>query len=360
MDLLVNIEDIFPASTQYQEYILIEGPVATAKTFKGIYSTHQNLEDNLYLIKNPDGSLKTTSIYTLLVDEINKNISIKTEYNLNSNNLPTTDSDAQALLDYLYSLNPMDMMQHLHYTDEAYDATVMRIYYNFPSDAKEDDDSTARMGELYEQLNDDLESYGSGVSATVTGGSSSTYTIITNLTSSQLLSTLISIILATLVLIIVYRSPTLGIIAILPVAISLLWIIGTMYFIGYSFNIMTIMVTSLTIGIGIDYAIHATGRFRLTASRTGSLYQAVRETVSHTGAALFIAALTTAAGFGILVLAPMPPEQQFGVITALVIIYSYLSTIFILPPILQFWGRRKQRKRGYIISPFEEKEKKKD
>lgn len=360
MDLLINIEEIFPASTQYQEYILLEGTVGTAKAFKGIYQTHQNLEDNDYLINNPDGSLKTTSIYTILLDEINKNISITTDYNLNSQNLPRTDSEAQALLDYLYTLNPLDMMQHLHYTDDTYDAAVIRIYYNFPADDIENDDSTARMGELYTQLNQDLESYGSGVTATVTGGSSSTYTIITNLTSSQLLSTLISIIVAALVLIIVYRSPSLGIIAILPVTISLLWIIGSMYFIGYSFNIMTIMVTSLTIGIGIDYAIHATGRFRLTASRTGSLYRAVRETVSHTGAALFIAALTTAAGFGILILAPMPPEQQFGVITALVIIYSYLTTIFILPPILQFWGKRKQRSRGYIISPFEEKEKKKD
>ena len=74
---------------------------------------------------------------------------------------------------------------------------------------------------------------------------------------------------------------------------------------------MTIMVTSLTIGIGIDYSIHATQRFRLTADRTGDVEKAVCKTVGHTGGALFIAAITTVSGFGLLILAPMPPEQQF-------------------------------------------------
>jgi len=66
---------------------------------------------------------------------------------------------------------------------------------------------------------------------------------------------------------------------------------------------------------------------------------------------LFIAALTTAAGFGMLVLAPMPPEQQFGIITSMTIIYSYIASIIVLPPILMKWGIWRKRKKGYIISP---------
>jgi len=75
------------------------------------------------------------------------------------------------------------------------------------------------------------------------------------------------------------------------------------------------LITSLTIGTGIDYAIHATQRFRVTADRTGDIEKAVSKTIGHTGGALFIAAITTVAGFGMLILAPMPPEQQFGIIT---------------------------------------------
>ncbi|MEE8565619.1 MAG: MMPL family transporter, partial [Candidatus Thermoplasmatota archaeon] len=104
-------------------------------------------------------------------------------------------------------------------------------------------------------------------------------------------------------------------------------------------------------GIGIAFGIHVIQRFRLTADRTGDVRKAVSKTVTHTGGALFIAALTTAAGFGMLILAPLPPEQQFGIITALTIIYSYITSIFVLPPILMIWGIWRKKRKGFIISP---------
>ena len=120
---------------------------------------------------------------------------------------------------------------------------------------------------------------------------------------------------------------------------------------GYSLNVMTVMITSLTIGLGITYAIHATERFKIVADRTGNTVEAVTETVRHTGSALLMAAVTTVAGFGILVFSPMPPQQQFGVVTALTIIYSLITTIFILPIALAKWGERRKKKKGYIIRP---------
>ena len=136
----------------------------------------------------------------------------------------------------------------------------------------------------------------------------------------------------------------------IPVSISTLWIIGAMYFIGYTLNVMTIMITSLTIGLGITYAIHTMERFRLYANNTGDVIGAVSETIGHTGGALLISAVTTMLGFGMLVFTPMQVEQQFGIITALTIAFAFLTSIFILPPILLFWGRWRKNHRGYIIS----------
>ena len=134
----------------------------------------------------------------------------------------------------------------------------------------------------------------------------------------------------------------------MPVGVSIIWIVGSIYFMGYSFNIMTVMVTSLNIGIGIAFGIHVIQRFRLTADRTGDVRKAVSKTVTHKGGALFIAALTTAAGFGMLILAPLPPEQQFGLITAMTIIYSYITSIFVLPPVLMNWGEWRKKRKGFI------------
>jgi predicted RND superfamily exporter protein len=131
----------------------------------------------------------------------------------------------------------------------------------------------------------------------------------------------------------------------------MIWILGTMFYIGYSLNILTITVTSITIGIGIDYAIHATQRFRYTADRTGDFRTSVCETISQTGGALLIAALTTTLGFGILVFAPIPPQQQFGLILSITIIYSFFTSVLLLPIILYNWGYNRKKRKGFIISP---------
>jgi len=177
----------------------------------------------------------------------------------------------------------------------------------------------------------------------------------TNLTSSQFFSTGISLLLAALVLIITYKNPTLGLIAMIPVCISIVWILGTMYYFGYILDIMTVTVTSMTIGIGIDYAIHATERFRLVADKTGNVDKAVCETISHTGGALLIAALTTALAFAILILAPIPPQQRFGIILSITICYSFLTSVLFLPLFLAKWAKWRKKKKGYIISPGSQK-----
>ena len=58
-------------------------------------------------------------------------------------------------------------------------------------------------------------------------------------------------------------------------------------------------------------------------------------------AALFGAATTTIAGFGLLVFALMPPLKQFGAITALTILFSFLSSVFVLPTFLVLWAKWK-------------------
>ncbi len=350
MELMMNIGDYFPLSSETQEYILIEGDVASVNALKGMSKTYENLKDNEYLTKTPEGDPKITSILSIIRNAVRANSTLSSTFNINSDGIPKSDFDVVGIYDYLYDNEEymMEVRNVLHREGDIYDATVIRIYTSISYSDDNTVDTNKQMGIVYDDLNEDMESYGN-TNAIVTGTYSAMYTILGSMTNSQILSTLISIILAALVLVIVFRNPILGLITVIPVGICIIWIIGTIYFIGYSFNIMTIMVTSLTIGIGIDYTIHATQRFRLTADRTGDVKKAVSKTIGHTGGALFIAALTTAAGFSMLVLAPMPPEQQFGIIISMTIVYSYIASIIVLPPILMKWGEWRKKRKGYII-----------
>jgi predicted RND superfamily exporter protein len=354
IELFEEIEENFPFASQNQEFILLEGRVDSVNILKAIMQTHKNLADDTFISKKSDGSAKASSIYTTIIQAVNNNLSLVEEFNLDEGTkIPKTNKDVKMLYDYLYESEEYGFTtkSDIYRSDRGdYSAAVIRIYISIDSEGREAADLEDDLKILYDELNDDLDDFGS-VEATVTGPFVITHKITKSLTESQLLSTGISLVLATIVLIVAYRKPTLGLITIIPVLISIVWILGTMYFIGYSLNILTITVTSLTIGIGIDYAIHATERFKLVADKTGNITAAVCETISRTGGALLIAALTTALGFGILIFAPIPPEAQFGVITAMTITYSFVTSVLLLPLILEKWARWTKKRKGYIISP---------
>jgi len=161
------------------------------------------------------------------------------------------------------------------------------------------------------------------------------------------------VILAALILIFIYKDVQLGIISIIPVGLNVTWILGSMALFTFlnenvttaipamSLNVLTVTVTSLSIGLGIDYAIHVVQRFRENLNEEHlSVQEAIHSTLEHTGSALFISAVTTVAGFGVLIFAPMPLIKMFGIITAASIVFSLLSTTILLPILLVFWANR--------------------
>jgi predicted RND superfamily exporter protein len=346
--LLNKINEDFPFSSQDKEYILLEGNVATVQTLQGLATTHKNFDDDQYVTRKTDGSTKTESIYTIIQQAVTNNRSLITAYNIDeSTNLPKSDEDVHELFDYLYNSDEYEaQVQGILYKDQdKYKATIIRVYTDAGSG-----DLTKEMEVLNEELDDDLASFGD-VSVIVTGNMFITLDIIGNMMESQISSTFVCFILAAIMLSLIYRNPILGLIAMIPVTMSILWVLGTMYFIGYSLNILTIMVTCITIGVGIDYACYIVERFRRTADQTGNVTTAVSETISRTGSAIFIAALSSILGFGVLALAPIPPEQQFGIITALTLIYALISSIVVLPLVLARWANWRKKRKGYIISP---------
>ena len=148
---------------------------------------------------------------------------------------------------------------------------------------------------------------------------------------------------ALIILIIIYRNLVLGLIAMTPVLISSIWILGTMYIFGISINVFTVSITALTIGLGIDYAIHIIERFR-EENKKNDARLAVHRTIRSTGTALFISALTTVCGFGVLTFSKIPPIQHFGIITGMTIIYSSILAVVVIPILLLKWSAKRRNK----------------
>jgi predicted RND superfamily exporter protein len=364
------LRDDFEIGSFSTAYILIEGDnVATVQTFYGINETINGLDDNEHVVKIQGDSGERNMAFSLLDLSsfmVALNSTLETEFNLTPEGFPNancTDADIQAYFHYIYFNDTAPVgnesfgsyVRQMIFFDSAtdrYSATVIRVFTStFTS---------TDTREMFQDLKDDIKGvdYGPGNKATVTGLMVLTIDIIDSLQTNMINSTVIAVVLAAIILIILYKSAILGILPPIPVILCSLWIVGTMYLLSYSLNILTVMVTALTIGLGIDYSIHVMERFREERERhKRGISESIHTTIMSTGTALTISAVTTILGFGVLVFSPMPIAQQFGVITAITIIYSFLAAVFVLPVILIAWAKRKEKKELAGLPSFSSMEK---
>ncbi len=233
----------------------------------------------------------------------------------------------------------------LHYDLETreYDGAVIRVGVNSQNGGRSEN--------IQSDMNDNirpLERILGDEKVTATGAPILTHVIIKSIELTGIQSLIITILMAAVILGAVFylkeRSIVLGLITEIPVVLVIAWVFASMYFLDMSLNVMTIMIASLTVGIGVDYAIHITHRFVEDLKEFGSIDEACKSTVIHTGTALFGAAITTVGGFGILILAPIPPLRMFGAISALSVSFSFISSVFVLPTFLTVWAQHKQKK----------------
>ena len=162
------------------------------------------------------------------------------------------------------------------------------------------------------------------------------------------LSLVITLVGASLFLIVIYgvleRRPSLGVANVVPIAVTVTFVVASMRYLNIDFNAINGVILSLTIGLGIDYSVHVTHRF---ADEFGDLdiETALDRTVRGTGGALTGSMLTTVSGIGVLVFALNPAIGVFGLLTAMSVIYAYLASMVVLPPTLVVWDRVVNRSR---------------
>jgi predicted RND superfamily exporter protein len=192
-----------------------------------------------------------------------------------------------------------------------------------------------------------------GIDATPTSQNIIGGVIVDSLSSSQVTSLVITLIAATIVLMINFwfenKRPFLGVITMIPVALVVLWTFGLMYLSGIPFGPVTATLTGLAVGIGVPYTIHMARRFEEDRSRFDDVNDAIRSTTRHTGGALAGSAFTTAAGFGILITSTLTPFQQMGQVTSYAVGLSLVGAVLVLPSMLVLWERWHRRRGDAVV-----------
>ena len=151
------------------------------------------------------------------------------------------------------------------------------------------------------------------------------------------------------------RQPALGFVAVAPIVLVLICVLGTMALLGIPYTLITSIITALSIGIGVDYTIHVIHRYREEFARQRDPEKAAVRTLTTTGSALLGSALTTALGFGVLIASPLAASQQFGITATITIVYSLLIAILVVLPAMVVWGAyQNMRLRSMVQQQWDE------
>jgi predicted RND superfamily exporter protein len=142
---------------------------------------------------------------------------------------------------------------------------------------------------------------------------------------------LVALMVIAVLLLIHFRGP-LGLLAIIPLAVGSLVMLGLMYVLGMTYNYMNLIATPIILGIGIDDGVHALHRYR--EDGVGGQRQIARSFQS-VGKAILLTSLTTMIGFGSVALYEMRGMASFGQVLLMGVGACFLTTVFVLPAVLR-------------------------
>jgi len=155
-----------------------------------------------------------------------------------------------------------------------------------------------------------------------------------SLINSQIGSVLIAVLFVILIVGLILRSLISGIYAAIPIVAAIIILFGFMGFTGIPLNIATVLVASITVGIGIDYSIHVISHFKSGIRKGKTITEALTETIEISGKAIIINVFSVSAGFLVLLFSEMVPLQYFGLLILLSMVASGVSALTFLPAIL--------------------------
>ena len=146
----------------------------------------------------------------------------------------------------------------------------------------------------------------------------------------QIKSMILSLIIIIVLLSMMFRSVLIGLIGSVPIIITALISFGIMGFLGIPLNTTTALLSSIAIGIGIDYAVHFLEQYRSNAATTDDKMVAAQKTMAHSGKAIIYNAIVVIAGFLVLLFSVFPPNRELGALVSLNMFTSFVGTLTIM------------------------------
>ena len=232
----------------------------------------------------------------------------------------TSDMVAQYLLLYEMSGDPENLLKVVNY---GYDLT------NVTFQLKSDDSKTISEAiAVIESYKDRFTEAGIEINYAGSGYKALVFSEL--ILEGQIMSILLSLILVIILLSWMFRSFMVGLIGSVPIIITAVISFGVMGALNIPLSTATALLSSIAIGIGIDYAIHFIQNYKMNLAASGKKLLALYTTVNVTGKAILFNAIVVIAGFLVLMFSVFPPNRTLGALVSMNMFTSLVGTLSIM------------------------------
>ncbi len=161
-----------------------------------------------------------------------------------------------------------------------------------------------------------------------------------NMVTGMLEAFIGSFLVVFLLMVILFRSVLWGLLSMIPLTVTIAAIYGTIGLAGKDYDMPVAVLSSLTLGLAVDFAIHFLARSRTMFARYGSWKETLPHIFGEPARAITRNIIVIAAGFLPLLLAPLVPYQTVGVLLAVILVVGGITTLILLPALIRTFERR--------------------
>jgi len=143
-------------------------------------------------------------------------------------------------------------------------------------------------------------------------------------------------VVVSIIMIFLFRSLLFGLLAMIPLSATILFIYGIVGWVGKDYDMPVAILSALSLGLSVDFAIHFIQRLREMVDKHGSFEKAIPLMFQEPARAISRNAIVIAVGFLPLLLSPLVPYNTVGMFLAAIMIISCLTTLVILPILMTY------------------------
>ncbi len=317
---------------QQQDVILLTGDVLNPEALIAMHDFQVKLAETPYFDE------RSTSTLGEIIHDYVKSAAVATTQTAGDDfaaYIPKTEAEVeQTLAEMDVALGP----QEGNLISMDHSAALVNIMTEGATSNKE-------VGDRYRILNETAaECFDSvGINWKLAGITPLTHELLGNLVPTQVWTAVLALCLSALVLMIIFRSVVYGLVTLSVLAVSIAAEMGFLVLMGWKLDMMTVLIASIVIGVGIDFGIQFTYRFREEHKRLQSVEEALDVTIRTVGKPIIAGAVSMAGAFAIILFSKMSPIQRFGAITAVCLLVSLAASLLMIPSLLILIAKRRAR-----------------